>query len=499
MVRVQEAAGDGLRWAVRFLAVLLLVSTCLGCSSIPLGAIVANATNPPALPDGIRTVSLQQEQPGKNDAKNPGYDEAGVAKLKITLPLAIEFCVAQNFRLLAGAEKIRQAEADLVTASLIPNATLLTDYQLIPLQRTGLHEQLGPPQADALVAVPIDWLLFGKRAAARQAAGLGITVAQWDFNDMQRIQVARTVDAFYELLMTEEMLTHARESHAELVKIEEATKALIKAGKADALERNRIKLAVLEAFLETHARELAVTAAKAKLRPLIGKSASDADFAVDGVLTVTVVVPPPKLADVIALADGHRPDLKLAQFEIDQKRALMELERRRAKPQVSVVPGWSYQNQRAIDGYRNGSLFDIGIATTLPFTDRNQGNVRKSQAQYRAAQKTYLGDRADALAEVETTLGEYEDAVEDVTENNSPETLKAAHELHENMDAAYRAGKRGLFEYLDSHQAYRVRLDRIVEFEATYWRKLNKLNAVVGVRAFSAESGAVRKVGENGK
>lgn len=248
------------------------------------------------------------------------------------------------------------------------------------------------------MSVPIDWLLFGKRAAAQQAARLGIEAAKYDFADLQRIQIARTVDAFYEVLWTEAMLKHAEENHAELKKIEEATRALIKANKGDKLELDRIKLTVLEAFLEIHGRELAVTAAKAKLRPLIGKSASDPDFEVDGVLAVKVVVPPPKLADVVAIADGNRPDLKSDKYTIDQKRAQWDLERRRGKPQVALVPGWSYQNQRYIDGFRNGSMLDIGISTTLPITDRNQGNIHKAQSQYREAQQTYLGNRADALA-----------------------------------------------------------------------------------------------------
>jgi outer membrane protein, heavy metal efflux system len=499
MVRVQPAAGDGLRLAVRFLAALLLVSTCVGCSSIPLSAIVAHPTNPPVTTHTIRTVSFQQEEPGRNDRKMNGHAEPGETKLKITLPLAVELCVAQNFRLLAGVEKIRQAEADLVTASLIPNPTLLADYQYIPLQQTNLHEQLGPPEADAILSIPIDWLLFGKRAAARQAASLGIAVAQWDFNDLQRVQVSRTVDAFYETLMSEEMLKHAEENHSELLEIEKSTKALIKAGKADALEGDRIKLAVLEAYLEQHARELALAVAKTKLRPLIGKSAADPDFEVDGVLTVKVVVPTPKLADLIALADRHRPDLKSDQLDIDRKQATIELERRRAKPQVALAPGWMYQNQQYIDGFRNGSMLYVGVSTSLPITDRNQGNIRKAQSQYREAQRTYLGNRADALAEVEATVEEYDDAVLDVTRHNSPATLKAAHDLKKSMDAAYKDGKRGLLDYLNAHQAYRVRLDRIVEFESNYWRKLNKLNAVVGVQAFSAEKGAVLKVGENGK
>jgi hypothetical protein len=37
-------------------------------------------------------------------------DEKLPPKLKITMPMAIELCVANNFRVLAGAEKIRMAE-----------------------------------------------------------------------------------------------------------------------------------------------------------------------------------------------------------------------------------------------------------------------------------------------------------------------------------------------------------------------------------------------------
>lgn len=89
--------------------------------------------------------------------------------------------------------------------------------------------------------------------------------------------------------------------------------------------------------------------------------------------------------------------------------------------------------------------------------------------------------------------------MEDVTQNNSPETLKAAHDLRDRMAAAYAAGNRTLLDYLNAHQAYRQRLERVIEFEANYWRKLNKLNTVVGAKAFSVEHGDVLKVGEPAK
>jgi cobalt-zinc-cadmium efflux system outer membrane protein len=197
----------------------------------------------------------------------------------------------------------------------------------------------------------------------------------------------------------------------------------------------------------------------------------------------------------LALADAHRPDLISDRHDIARAQAHVQLERRRARPRVDIVPGWSYQNQQNITGFRNGSLFDIGIATTLPITDRNQGNILKARSQQRELQHTYLADRADALAEVEASLANYGDAVEHLTQFNTPVTLKAAHDLRKNMEAAYRAGDRKLHEFLLAHQAYRDRLAHVVEFEAFYLRTLTKLNMVVGLKAYDQETGATQRVG----
>jgi cobalt-zinc-cadmium efflux system outer membrane protein len=240
---------------------------------------------------------------------------------------------------------------------------------------------------------------------------------------------------------------------------------------------------------------LALELAKARLRPFLGRTAADADYEVEGALTVTAVVPPPKLAEALALAEANRPDLLSGRKAIDQANAMLELERRRAKPQVALQPGWSYYDQRHIDGFRNGSMLDIGISTTLPFTDRNQGNIRKAQAQVRERQLSFQGDRADALAEVEASVASYDDAVEHLTQFNTRATLKAAYDLRKNVEAAYRAGDRKLIELLDAHKAYRDRLGHVIEFESFYWRTLNKLNAAVGLRAYDPEKVPTQPVG----
>src|SRR5262249_43718411 len=120
---------------------------------------------------------------------------------------------------------------------------------------------------------------------------------------------------------------------------------------------------------------------------------------------------------------------------------------------------------------------------------RNQVNIRKAKAAVQERQFDYQGDRADVLAEVEVSLATYADAVEHLTQFNTPETLKAASDLRKNMEAAYRAGDRKLIELLDAQKAYQDRLGHVIEFESFYWRSLNKLNAAVGLKAYDPEKG----------
>jgi outer membrane protein, heavy metal efflux system len=492
---------------------MLIGTTVLATLSVGCSAHGAGTREPePAAQElqfargDIRLVSYDQPAPivekqqSAQSAKEVKDDEKSDARPqlrpKVGLPLAIEMCVNRNFRVLAGAEMTHMAEADLVSSSLIPNPTLLADYQLIPLQRADINNQLGPPQADVSVSVPIDWLLFGKRLAAIQAARLGIAVSDADAANVLRIQLAQTVDAFYEVLMDEAYFKLAQKNLDELTDLAKVTAELAKTRKVGDLEVDRIKLAVHEALLEMHDRELAVDTAKARLRPFLGRNATECDFEVEGALTVTAVVPPPKLEEALALAEAQRPDLLSGRTAIDQANAVVELERRRARPQVAIQPGWSYQNQQAIDGFRNGSLFEIGIAVSLPLTDRNQGNILRARAQEQERQFTYHGDRADALAEVEASVASYGDAVEHLTQFNTPETLTAAEDLRKNTVAAYRAGDRKLIELLDAQKSYHDRLAHVIEFESDYWRTLNRLNAAVGLKPCDLVKGPTQPVGK---
>jgi cobalt-zinc-cadmium efflux system outer membrane protein len=478
----------------RPLAVGVLPALSIGCASLFTGPPQTEPVTRAPVPAALLAAQPAAAGPSKSAAATPGVITASAkqeapaaAKPKITLPMAIELCVKNNFRVLAGGERIRMAEADLITSSLIPNPSLFADCQLIPLQHVDVQNQLGPVQYDALVTIPIDWLVFGKRLAAMQAARLGIDMSHSDAANVLRVQLSQMIDAFYEVLMDEEYFKLYEKTLDELKEVEKLVGELAKAKKVGELEVDRAKLAVHEAILERHDRELALDLAKAKLRPFLGRTAADGDYEVVGSLDVSATVPPPKLDEALALAELHRPDLALGRKAVDQAGALAELERRRARPQIAIQPGFSYYDQRYINGYRNGPMFDIGVSTTLPITDRNQGNIRRAQAAMAERQLTYLGDRGDALAEVEASVASYSDAVEHLTLFNDNETLTAAKNLRKNMEAAFRAGDRRLIELLDAEKAYRDRIGHVIEFQSDYWRTLNRLNASVGLKVYDAD------------
>ncbi len=402
----------------------------------------------------------------------------------VTLAIAVQSCVRNNLRVRAGVEKVQLARADLITDSTIPNPQLFADAQLLPLQRANIDNQAGPPQYDAILTVPIDWWLFGKRVAAIEAARLNVDVASAGFANLIRRQVVDTVVAFYDVLENRELVKLAEDTVQDFQRIKDITEKQVKLGGAGSIELDRAQLALLDSQRDARLRHESLAAAKAKLRPLIGRSAAEEDFEVDGSLDVNAIAPPPTLPEALALAEQHRPDLTSDRFSVTQSQAAIERERRKGKPQVSISPGYSFQDQRRITGFRNASLFDIGVTMTLPTTDRNQGGVARAEATFRESQLLLQADLADVRAEVETSLAAYLRVTENM-QRESAGALTTAQSLRGKTEAAYKAGGRKLLDVIDAQRAYRERVQASVTSRADYWRSLYRLNASVGLRAFA--------------
>lgn len=407
----------------------------------------------------------------------------------VTLPDAVRECVLNNLRLQAGAERVIQAQADYLSESLIPNSQLLLQAQLLPITAENQVNQAGPPQFDALVTVPVDWFLFGKRVAAQAAAQLAVDAAQADYADLLRREIAQTVDLFYDALEAD-IAVHLAEQ--DIQALEALERIAQERGNADAksmIEGRRVRLAILDAQRELRKRRGLVETTLAKLQVRMGRPPDTPDFVVRGTLAIRATAPALTVGQAWALAEQHRPDLVAARRAVTAGDAAAERERKRAYPQVAVTSGVDYQDQSRITGFRNAWLWTAAVTTTLPFTDRNQGKVLAAEAAARGARAALGVATADARAEVEQAVAEYNESLAGVSGEDAA-SLRTAREVREATIAAYKKGDKDLVDALDAERAYRDRVRNTLGNLTDYWQALNKLNAAVGVRALAARAAA---------
>jgi len=402
----------------------------------------------------------------------------------ISLAEAIRETLEADPRIRAGSETIKQAEAELWTASLLPNPELLTDISYLPLTRPFTIEKPGgPPELDIYLFFPIDWLVFGKRSAHVQSARAGVDVATAEYADLIRQRVAGTVTAYYDLAEALAKLALAREELESLKRLQAITRERVQAGRAEATEGDRIRSAVAEGQRDVRHREAAVVTERAALRAPLGRKDCDPEPNVEVAREVHDPVPPPPVEEVWQLADQHRPDILALRLRIAKAEADLRYEHKKGYPELKPRVIFIRQFQEKVEGVPDASSYALGTEVGLPIFDRNQGNVSKAESVLTQSIFTREAQLAHFRANIEEVVADYRVAYADVLANTLEE-VQADRAERDKAEAAYRAGKKPLAEVLEAQHTYRDSAKRAVTEQASYWKALHRLNAAVGKPVF---------------
>src|SRR5262249_14091900 len=158
------------------------------------------------------------------------------------------------------------ARGDARTASLRPNPIFYFDTQLLPLTRPFVPtNQGGPPQTDVYLSYPIDWFVFGKRAAAMQAALLDVRASESTFADLVRTRVLEATTAYYDMLEAKALLDVARQVVKNYEQVEAITEKAVAGGGRPQVELNRIRLSLLSSMQTLRTAEYNLVNSRAKL------------------------------------------------------------------------------------------------------------------------------------------------------------------------------------------------------------------------------------------
>jgi cobalt-zinc-cadmium efflux system outer membrane protein len=457
-----------------FFTFALLSGCTLEHKPLPELSLYKNTAKFPAtdsvLPDPAET---------NDNVTTPSPYETPVTSKEFTLDQAIQTALKNDPRISAAMENVRQAEADLTTAGLIPNPDLSAGGSLMPLNRSfTVNRQGGPPQFDAGVAMPVDWFVFGKRAAAITSGEYGVDAASADFANTIRLRIAATIGAFYDVLEAQAMLELAQENQKNLAEMEKIIINRVALGGVGTIEEDRIKLSLFSSHRELHTQELNLSAALNKLRDLLGISDST-PISVNGTLDITQPKNPITIEEAFKWAEDNRPDLAALRRQLDKATANILLEERKAYPQITPHIGYTRQFQQQAIGYPDANSWGVGVDVVVPIFDRNQGNIAKAKSVQIQTQHNLRAQLVDLRAEIDQAVKTFASAYQFITYDD-PGQLEAAKNVRDKIDQAYELGGKTLLEVLDAQRAYLETYKVHISGRSSYWHALYQLDAAIG-------------------
>lgn len=444
------------------------------------GCTAHDEYRPQALPNFMQA-ALPAAGENDNPASAPtAADQSQPAEPRnITLAAAIQQALEADPKIQAGFESVRQTEADLVTAGLLPNPTVSGSGTLMPLNRPFTPtRQGGPPQFDAGLAFPIDGFLFGKRAAAVVAAQQGVDVATAEFAELVRQRIAGTIAAFYDVLEAQAILELAREDLQSLSLVERIIANRVALGDVGTIELDRIRLSIFSSRREARSRESALAAALSRFRAFLGM-ADGTPLRLAGNLDAARPAAPLSTEAAMAIADENRPDLIALRRQVEKAAADLRTEERKALPQVTPRIGYTRQFQEKAIGYPDVNAWGVGVDLSIPLFDRNQGNIAKARSLRVQSALNVDARMVDLRAEIEQAVQAYQTAYQVLT-SDDPGQLDAARNVRDKIRTAYELGGKSLIEVLDAQRTYRETYRLHITGRSGYWHALHGLNAAVG-------------------
>ena len=397
----------------------------------------------------------------------------------LTLDQTINLVLTSDPKIRSGMEAVRQANADVWTASLPPNPTMTVAGSLFPLGRPFTPQAPGgPPQLDAMVQYPIDWFLFGKRAAAVASASAGVSVSEADYADLVRKRVTETALAFYDLLEAKALLDVARQDLENIQRVESVTKKAVDNGGRPQVELNRIRLELLGTRRTNREAESTLVGGKAKLRALLGGMAPGGDIDVSGTLDGRFTPPSQPLEEAVAEAVQNRPDIESLRRKVLKSEADILVQQRAARPEVKPQFDVGHQYQHSL-GSPDASMWGVGVEVSVPLFDRNQGNRAKAISAAAQSEHDLQAALLDLRAEIEQAVQSLSTAQQNAA-SVAQEELQLAAQVRDAIGKAYAAGGRPLLDVLDAQRNYRETYKTYITSRADYWRALYRYQSALG-------------------
>jgi cobalt-zinc-cadmium efflux system outer membrane protein len=389
---------------------------------------------------------------------NPLASGAQAPAPVLTLPAALDLAASRSPAVSAARRSAEAAEGAIRQAGARRNPTLnasVEDFRRETRTTT------------ATIELPLE--PGGKRAARLLAAGRTRDVAQAELANAQAQARGAVIAGYFQVLVAQERLKIAASSVELARRGAEVAGKRVAAGKVSPVEETRAGVDLANARLEAAEAAAEFEAARQALASALG----DLEPQFSEVATVATGVPArPGGAQLLARLDSA-PALQAARMEIERRRALVEVERTRARPDVTLSLGARRDNELG----RTQAV--VGISVPLPLADRNEGAIYEA---------TKLAERAgDELQAMRLRLAsELQQASSRLAvARTSASTLQgtvvpAALNAYQAATTGFEAGKFSFIEVLDAQRTLLAVRSRYLTSLSAAYQAASSIDRILG-------------------
>jgi outer membrane protein, heavy metal efflux system len=393
----------------------------------------------------------------------------------LTIEEAVDEAVQRNLALLAERANLSIAEASLITARLRPNPVLSGGANSLDWLGTGFNEVngAGPPEYAVRVDVPFE--RAHKRELRTEVAADAKRIAEAQFAEAVRKVKLDVMLAGIDVLEAKAKLQLAQDNLQALDHLLQLNERRLTSGAIAPLEVSRSRVAMLQYRGNVRTAQLALTQARLKLLPLLGRKPENAPIDIDDRLGLTPAPASPDLAALQTTARSARPDLLAAQR--DQARTQADLRLQIAQGKIDYALGAEYRRQQGVNG--KGNMLGLFVSAPLPVFNRNQGEIARAEAESDKATRSVNALETGLASEVSSAYEAF-DASRQLLIEIERDLLTPTTEARAGTTYMYQAGATSLLDVLDAQRAYNDTMDTYYSAQAAYRRAQATLTLVVG-------------------
>jgi cobalt-zinc-cadmium efflux system outer membrane protein len=391
----------------------------------------------------------------------------------ITLRQALALALMHNPELRVFSWQVRASEARTLQASLLPNPEIGVRMEEIG----GTGELSGFHGAETTIQLGQLIELAGKPSKRKQVASLESKLAGWDYEAKRLDVLTEVAHAFVEVLATQKKLILTDELVQLSDQIFNTVTQRVEAGKDSPIEKTKAQVALASARIEEKQARQHLESARKRLATTWG-SMSPVFESATGLLEVTF--PIPSESELRRLL-SQNPDLVRWAVEVERGQAVLELEKAKAIPDITLSGGMRRFNET------DDNAVVFGVAIPLPVSNRNQGrileagyNLTKVQTQRSAIEARLYAALTDAHQAISSASIEVTGLKNDV--------LPGAQSALNASRQGYREGKFDYLVVLDAQRTFFQVRARYIQALAAYHKAKADVERLIGQDLDSVEN-----------